>query len=151
MKNIISICLLALVSSIALADGNMLPLKIPEKVKSECASCHMLYAPGFLSKDSWGTIMGTLDKHYGTDASLDPQSVKEVSQWLFQYAGTYKRVNGAPPNDRMTESDWFIRKHKKVSNETWKNPKVKSKSNCMACHTTADKGQYDDDYVKVPK
>ncbi len=138
-------------SSTLWADGNMLPLKIPEKVTTECASCHMLYAPGFLPKESWLRIMGGLDKHYGTDASLDPQSVKEVTQWLVQYSGTYKRVNGAPPNDRVTEAAWFVKKHRKISEQTWKRASIKSKANCMACHTTADKGQYDDEFVKVPQ
>jgi hypothetical protein len=135
----------------ALADGNVMPMKVTEKVKSECASCHMVYPPAFLPKESWTTIMSGLEKHYGTDASLDPQSIKEISQWLNQYAGTYKRVSSAPPNDRITESTWFIKKHRKITDSTWRNSQVKSKSNCMACHTSADKGSYDDDDVRVPK
>lgn len=151
MKKIISTLLLTIVSNLALADGNMMPLKVPETVKNECASCHMVYPPAFLPKESWVRMMGSLDKHYGTDASIDPKDLKEVSQWLVQYAGTYKRVSEAPPNDRITESVWFIKKHRKISQATWQHAQVKSKSNCMACHTTADKGQYDDDFVKVPK
>lgn len=151
MKKIISTLLLTICSNLALADGNMMPLKVPETVKNECASCHMVYPPAFLPKESWVRMMGSLDKHYGTDASIDPKDLKEVSQWLVQYAGTYKRVSEAPPNDRITESVWFIKKHRKISQATWQHAQVKSKSNCMACHTTADKGQYDDDFVKVPK
>jgi nitrate/TMAO reductase-like tetraheme cytochrome c subunit len=151
MKKLISVLLWMMVSNSALADGNMMPLKVPEVVKNECASCHMVYPPAFLPKESWVRIMGGLDKHYGTDASIDPKDLKEVSQWLIQYAGTYKRVNDAPPNDRITESSWFIKKHRKISQATWQHAQVKSKSNCMACHTTADRGQYDDDFVKVPK
>jgi nitrate/TMAO reductase-like tetraheme cytochrome c subunit len=151
MKKLLTIVVFIIYSSATLADGNMMPLRVPEIVQNECASCHMIYPPAFLPKESWARIMTTLDKHYGTDASLDPQSIKEVSQWLNQHAGTYKRVNEAPPHDRMTESAWFIKKHRKISQATWKHAQVKSKSNCMACHTTADKGQYDDDFVKVPK
>lgn len=151
MKKLISALLLMMVSNSVLADGNMMPLKVPEVVKNECASCHMVYPPAFLPKESWVRIMGSLDKHYGTDASIDPKDLKEVSQWLIQYAGTYKRVSEAPPNDRITESSWFIKKHGKISQATWNHAQVKSKSNCMACHTTADRGQYDDDFVKVPK
>lgn len=151
MKKIISTLLLTICSNLAFADGNMMPLKVPETVKNECASCHMVYPPAFLPKESWVRMMGSLDKHYGTDASIDPKDLKEVSQWLVQYAGTYKRVSEAPPNDRITESVWFIKKHRKISQATWQHAQVKSKSNCMACHTTADKGQYDDDFVRVPK
>ena len=151
MKNIYHLIILMTISSMALADGNVMPMKVPEKVKSECASCHMVYPPAFLPKESWTRIMGGLEKHYGTDASLDPQSIKEIRQWLNQYALTYKRVYSAPPNDRITESTWFIKKHRKISDSTWRNSQVKSKSNCMACHTSADRGNYDDDDVRVPK
>ena len=151
MKKFYQLLMLMTVSSIALADGNVMLLKVPEKVKSECASCHMVYPPAFLPKESWARIMSGLEKHYGTDASLDPQSIKEISQWLNQNAGTYKRVFSAPPDDRITESTWLVKKHRKISDSTWRNSKVKSKSNCMACHTSADKGNYDDDDVRVPK
>lgn len=151
MRNIFQLLLLMTVSSAVLADGNVMPMKVPAKVQAECASCHMVYPPAFLPKESWTRIMTGLDKHYGTDASLDPQSIKEISQWLNQHAGTYKRVSSAPPNDRITESTWFIKKHRKISDTTWKSSKVKSKSNCMACHTSADKGNYDDDDVRIPK
>ncbi len=151
MKRFYQLLILMVISSIALADGNVMPTKVPEKVKSECASCHMVYPPAFLPKESWIMIMSGLEKHYGTDASLDAQSIKEISQWLKQNAGTYKRVSSAPPNNRITESTWFIKKHRRISDSTWKHLKVKSQSNCMACHTSADKGNYDDDDVRVPK
>lgn len=151
MKKLFQLTILACFSSTVLADGSVAPMKIPEKVQSECASCHMVYPPAFLPKESWTRIMSRLEKHYGTDASLDPQSIKEISQWLNQNAGTYKRAAIAPPNDRITESAWFAKNHRKISNSVWQNPKVKSKSNCMACHTSADKGIYDDDQVRVPK
>jgi nitrate/TMAO reductase-like tetraheme cytochrome c subunit len=133
------------------ADGHLSPIKIPEKIKAECASCHMVYQPGFLPKESWARMMSGLDKHYGVDASLDPQAVKEIGQWFSQHAGTYKRVSGSPPNDRITQSDWFVKKHRKINEKTWNNPKVKSKSNCMACHAGAEKGHYDDDGARVPQ
>lgn len=151
IKQVLMVFTLMMGSSALWADQNMMTLKVPEKVQAECASCHMLYAPGFLPKESWLRIMGGLDKHYGTDASLDPQSIQEITQWLVQYAGTYKRVSGSPPNDRVTEAAWFIKKHRKIPEATWKRASIKSKANCMACHTTADKGQYDDDFVKVPQ
>ncbi len=151
IKQVLMVFTLMMGSSALWADQNMMTLKVPEKVQAECASCHMLYAPGFLPKESWLRIMGGLDKHYGTDASLDPQSIQEITQWLVQYAGTYKRVSGSPPNDRVTEAAWFIKKHRKIPEATWKRASIKSKTNCMACHTTADKGQYDDDFVKVPQ
>jgi mono/diheme cytochrome c family protein len=94
--------------------------------------------------------MGGLDKHYGTDASLDAATVQKLGSWLQQHAGTYKRVSEAPPQDRITRSAWFVRKHRKVDAATWKLVGVKSAANCAACHGGADKGLYNDDDLLIP-
>ncbi len=151
MKKIYQLVLSLSISTLALADGNVPSPNPPDKVKSECASCHMVYQPAFLPKESWARIVNRLDKHYGVDASIDPQSNKEISQWLNQYASTYQKTSIAPPNDRITESAWFIKKHRELSSKVWANPKVKSRANCMACHTTADAGNYDEDFARIPK
>ncbi len=95
--------------------------------------------------------MGNLSRHYGTDASLDPTSVKELSIWLGANAGTTKRVNGTPPQDRITRSPWFIREHDEVAPATWKLPAVKSAANCTACHTQADQGDFSERNVRIPR
>jgi nitrate/TMAO reductase-like tetraheme cytochrome c subunit len=152
MKKIYLSTVLLCIASLSLADGNITSIKIPEKVNTECASCHMVYQPALLPKESWTRIMNNLDKHFGVDASLDPQSIKEISQWINHNAGTYKKINSTtPPHDRITESAWFVKKHHELNPKVWTNPKVKSKSNCMACHSTADKGNYDEDFVRIPK
>jgi len=151
MRKIYQFLLFLTVSSGALADGNVLRVKIPEKVQAECASCHMVYQPSFLPKESWTRIMNNLGKHFGVDASLDPQSVKEITKWLTDNSGASRKTSVVPPNDRITESLWFVKEHREINSKTWGNPKVKSKSNCMACHTTADQGNYDEDFVRIPK
>jgi hypothetical protein len=100
---------------------------------------------------SWKRLMANLPQHFGTDASLDPAAVKELGAWLGANAGTYKRVREEPPQDRITRSAWFIRKHDEVSAATWKLPSVKSAANCAACHTRADKGDFNEDNVRIPK
>lgn len=129
---------------------NLLPRTELPAYKQECAACHMAYAPGFLPAKSWARMMGTLDKHYGTDASLDAATVQQLAGWLASHAGTYKRVAEAPPEDRMTRSAWFERKHRKIDPQVWQHAAVKSPANCMACHTRADKGDYDDHSVSYP-
>lgn len=42
------------------------------KYRQECASCHIAYPPGALPASSWQRILGNLQHHYGTDASLTP-------------------------------------------------------------------------------
>ena len=94
--------------------------------------------------------MGGLDKHYGSDASLDAATVQQVSRWLQLEAGTYKRVAEAPPEDCITRSSWFVSKHRKLDPQVWKHASVKSAANCASCHTGADQGNFDDDAVKLP-
>ena len=147
---------LAMVALTAVATAhadsrNMLPRNELATYTQECAACHMAYAPGFLPAASWSHMMKNLDKHYGTDASLDAATVQQIATWLNANAGTYKRVAEAPPEDRMTRSAWFERKHRKIDSLVWKHASVKSAANCMACHTRADKGNYDDDSVTYPQ
>lgn len=153
---IVALCCLAVLagaaSTAAHADSrNMLPRSELKAYTTECAACHLAYPPGFLPARSWTHMMGSLDKHYGTDASLDAASVSQISTWLVANAGTYKRVAEAPPEDRITRAAWFERKHRRIDSQVWKHASVKSAANCMACHTQADKGNYDDDGVRFPK
>lgn len=136
----------------ALADaGQGRPIKVPPAYTQECASCHAAYPPGMLPARSWQRVMGGLDRHYGTDASLDAATVQQLSGWLQAHAGTYKRVSEEPPQDRITRSAWFERKHRKVEPSVWKLPSVKSAANCAACHTGADQGRFDDDNLRMPE
>ncbi len=137
-------------SSATADSGRMLPRNVPEAYTQECASCHTAYPPGMLPARSWQRMMTGLDKHYGTDASLDAATVQQLSSWLLTHAGTYKRVNEEPPQDRITRSAWFERKHRKIDAQVWKLPSVKSAANCAACHTGADQGDYDDDNLRFP-
>lgn len=137
----------------AMADSERSAPAVPmmPKYQQECAACHIAYPPGMLPAASWQRLMQNLPRHYGTDASLDPASVQQLSVWLDKYAGTYKRVRETPPEDRITRSAWFIRKHDEVSAATWKLAAVKSPSNCMACHAQADQGDFNERHVRIPR
>jgi mono/diheme cytochrome c family protein len=121
------------------------------KYQQECSACHIAYPPGALPNASWQRIMNGLPRHYGTDASLDPATVRELSTWLSANAGTWKRVSEAPRDDRITQAAWFIREHREVPAATWKLPAVKSAANCAACHTLADQGDYRERNIRIPR
>lgn len=130
--------------------GRRMPRDMPQAYTAECAACHTAYSPGLLPARSWQRIMTGLDKHYGTDASLDEATVRQLSTWLQANAGTYKRVNEEPPQDRLTRSAWFARKHDDIPPSVWKHAAIKSPANCGACHTGADRGDFDDDHIRLP-
>lgn len=119
--------------------------------QQECAACHLAYPPGLLPAASWQRLMNHLPRHFGTDASLDPATVKTLSNWLAANAGTSKRAREVPPEDRITRSAWFVRKHDEVSAATWRLPAVKSAAHCAACHTGADQGDFNERNIRIPR
>lgn len=147
---------LALLAAIAFcglvrADGG---LRLPEPgagaYRQECAACHVAYPPGLLPSASWRRTLGKLDAHHGVDASMDPVAVRQIGQWLERHAGTHKAARSEPPEDRITRSVWFVRKHDSIDAATWALPSVKSRANCVACHGAADRGLFDDDDLRLP-
>ena len=132
----------------ARADDDHAPQRalLPAYVQ-ECAACHVPYAPGLLPARSWQRVMATLDRHYGTDASLDAASARRLDPWLQANAAGGRE---APPQDRITRSAWFERRHRDVAPSTWKLASVRSAANCSACHAGADRGAFDDDDLIVP-
>lgn len=131
-------------------SGRLMPKSAPAAYTQECASCHLAYPPGLLPARSWQRLMLGLDKHYGSDASLDAVTTQQINAWLQAHAGTTKRVTEEPPQDRITRSAWFERKHRKIDPATWKLASVKSAANCAACHTGASRGDFDDDNLRFP-
>lgn len=143
---------LALVTLNALADGPRAPATPSPAYQQECSSCHIAYPPGLLAAPSWQRIMDTLPRHYGTDASLDDEATRaQIAAWLRANAGAGKRVVAAPPEDRITRSPWFVRKHDEVPASAWTRPAVKSASNCAACHRDAERGDFEEDRVRIPR
>lgn len=119
--------------------------------RAECASCHIAYPPGMLPATSWQRLMQNLPQHFGTDASVDADTAKELGRWLAVHAATTGRTGEPPPQDRITRSTWFVREHREVAPATWKLPAVKSPANCAACHTNADQGDFDERRIRIPR
>ncbi|MDH5330847.1 MAG: diheme cytochrome c [Aquincola sp.] len=138
-------------AAMAHADSDrLMPHNVPRAFMQECASCHTAYPPAMLPARSWQRILDGLDRHYGTDASLDAATVQQISRWLQANAGGYERVREEPPQDRITRSAWFVRKHREIHPSVFKLASVKSAANCAACHAGADRGNFDDDHLKLP-
>lgn len=144
-----ALALLAFVPAHAERERPAAPL-LP-KYRQECSACHIAYLPGALPAASWRRLMQGLPQHFGTDASLDAASVQEISNWLVANAGTWKRVRETPPEDRITRSAWFVRKHDEVPAAAWKRAAVKSPANCAACHVNAEQGDFDEHAVRIPR
>lgn len=130
------------------------------KFKAECTSCHMAYPPGLLPERSWTKMMNTLDNHFGEDASLDEATKKEVLDYLVRYSSdhAYSRRGtkilatiGKSTPLRVTETNYFIRKHDEIAESVYKRKAIGSKANCIACHKGAEAGNFEEHDVKIPK
>jgi hypothetical protein len=120
--------------------------------QTECSSCHVAFPPRLLPADSWRAVMSGLDKHFGSDASLDPAAAKEIGAFLDKNAGSNRHATSpGKPILRITETRWFVREHDEISDRTWKNPKVKSAANCAACHVQAESGNFSEHNIRIPK
>lgn len=136
-------------TGVALADDHRYPAPSP-LVKAECGSCHIAYPPQLLPASAWRALMSGLDKHFGTDASLDPQTAATITTSLEQNAGR-KRSLSASSTLRISETRWFVHEHDELPGSVWKSPKVKSPSNCAACHSNAEQGDFNEYNVHIPK
>ena len=132
-----------------------------ELYAKECSSCHFAYQPGLLPERSWVKVMEGLEDHFGTDATLEPEDNKKILDYLVNNSAekfrNYKRSrkiddsitrNEAPI--AVSKTRYFERKHREIATKLILQKEVGSLSNCMACHTTADKGSYSERDIIIP-
>ncbi len=161
--NMILTAAVLLAGSLVVA-GALLPAGADERyrpvtdamTKKECGDCHMAFQPGFLPARSWAKIMDNLSDHFGEDASLPKEKVEHIKAYLMANAADTrwrsKMMRGVGKDWtplRITELPYWRHEHEEeVHPSAWKDPRVKSKINCKACHKRAERGIYDDDEYK---
>jgi len=143
--------LLLLPVSIFAHGGKHRTVNVPEPYTQECSGCHIAYQPNLLPARAWQNIMSNLERHYGTDASLDAELVQQLGTWLRENAARGHHSNASPPEDRITQTGWFYKKHRTIDASVWRLKSVKSAANCQACHAQAEQGRYDDDDLILPE
>lgn len=142
---------LAAVALTAQADEYRAAVRNPA-YQSECGACHVAYPPQLLSAASWRAVMDGLGKHFGSDASLDPVAHADILRYLETHAGRRDTAAAGKPQLRITETRWFVHEHtEELPRDIWKHPAVKSAANCAACHTAADKGDFSERTLRLPK
>jgi len=90
----------------------------------------------------------------------DPQSMTAIKDYLKTHAADHsssklskkimKSIGSGTPL-RVTQVPYIQRKHHEIDPRVFERESIGSFSNCAACHTTAEKGVYDDDMVAIPK
>jgi len=123
----------------------------PAAYRQECGACHVAYPARLLPASSWERLMRRLPQHFGTDASLDEPTRRALEDWLVAGAAGGRRAREAPPQDRITRARWFVHEHDEVPAAAWKRAAVRGPSHCNACHTQADRGDFDEQRVRIPR
>ena len=156
MRKGIAVALLMTAAAIAVAEGGeRVPPVTDPVVKKECGSCHMVFPPQFLPRRSWQKLADTLADHFGENAGLGEAQRKAVLDYLLANAADGPKagrpgrkfdesVPAAQTPLRITETPRWVKEHRKVRADRWRDPQVKSKANCVACHTAAEQGLYED-------
>ena len=142
-----TVLIISLGMSVAFA-GSVAPADNAQYQK-ECASCHFGYQPALLNKASWEKVMGNLSDHFGTDASLGKVESAQILSYLVNNAGSGK-ITANNTSMQITKSPYFIKEHRKISAKLIDQKEVGSLANCLACHTTADKGNYSERAIVIP-
>ena len=122
---------------------------MPAVYVEECSGCHVPYPASGLPAASWGALMGGLDRHFGSDASLAQQDADTIRRWLRTNAGR-GAANRAEPL-RITRTAWFLREHDEIPVATWRSPAVKAAAHCAACHRGAERGDFSEHDVRIPR
>ena len=128
--------------------------------KQECSSCHHLYQSWLLPARSWQAVIDESDKHFGDNLALDDATRKELlgylkanssektsSRWAQRITSSSE---GMTPK-RIMDVPWIKKEHREVGAGVFKRAAIGSASNCAACHTKGAEGNYDEDFIKIPK
>ena len=128
---------------------------------TECGSCHFAFQPGWLPERSWRKIMATLDNHFGDNAELDDASRETITNYLVGRSADVlpnrmsNRIMRSLRADetplRISGLAFMQHEHNEIPRRMLEgNPKVGSRANCLACHSQADKGFFNEHGVVIP-
>jgi len=98
----------------------------------------MAYPAMLLPEQSWRKVMAGLEDHFGDNAELDATTRR------------FRNLGDARPL-RITELPYFVHEHDEIpARFVAGNDRVKSLSQCSACHHDAERGRFDEDDVVIP-
>lgn len=126
----------------------------------ECGACHTAHHPSLLPSSSWMLVMAGLKNHFGDDAELPEAKRQEIESWLVKSAdlGWDSKAGQRIPASlkpeeplRITQSGFWSRKHRHISDSAFKSKLVGGKANCQACHVDALRGTFHRTGIAIPE
>lgn len=102
--------------------------------------------------------MGDLSNHFGDDASLDPADEQSIRGYLLAHSAetstqemSFKMVQSLEKLDMIaiTQTPFWKKRHRHISEEIFKSDTVKSRANCKVCHSDVEQGIIEDNAIKA--
>ena len=129
--------------------------------REECGACHLAFHPNLLPARSWVRLMHEQGTHFGSDLGLDRDKADQLLAFLVHNAAenstteaAFKISHSIAPGVtplRITETPYWLRKHRDIAEADWRLAKVKSRANCAACHLDAEAGTFEDAAMEIPR
>ncbi|MEI6807964.1 MAG: cytochrome C [bacterium] len=128
--------------------------------KAVCGECHLAYPPRLLPAVSWLEIVDKPGKHAGGALDLKDNAKAEIKKYLAEKSADRKPSKkhskatvtpdaGAGPI-RISELPRIREKHREIAQAVFARKSIGSRGNCIACHKTAESGDFDEDNVSIP-
>jgi hypothetical protein len=130
-----------------------LPARDTQYVK-ECGTCHFPYSPGLMPARSWVRVLDRMENHFGESVRLDPAIRAKLQAYLTSNAADVSPYEGSKafmeriPSTftpyRLSSVPLFREMHTVIHEVIATKPKVKVRTvtNCNACHRKADEGSF---------
>ena len=126
------------------------------ETRSSCGSCHMIYPPYLLPKQSWNKMMDNLENHFGKDASLPKEETELIRSYLMNNAAEHSTREAAvkildnlktDAPQEITQTHYWKETHKDITKEQFE-ADYGIKSDCRTCHKTIRDGMIQDEEIK---
>ncbi len=126
-----------------------------------CGECHLAFHPTLLPRRSWQAMFEQQHEHFGDDLDLDKETYDTLLKFHLDYSAetglsepAHKIAHYEPAKSsplRITKTKYWVHKHEDIDDVYWKSKKVRTKSNCGACHLDAKQGTFEDSDMRLPK
>ncbi len=111
---------------------------------NECTACHMFYPPNLTNQKTQLEILKNLPNHFGSDASVDNETLVALTQETMILAPMQSRFRFdkdtfLASNQSMTTTEKWKHNHEELGDEWFKENKIK-KTSCKECHSGIESG-----------